>query len=90
MKERLVKCIKLGTELPGLDSPPLPNELGTRIYENVSIQAWKEFLENFKMVINEYRLDLTSPMADQVFEQKAEEYFFSDEYRMPDGYIPKK
>jgi Fe-S cluster biosynthesis and repair protein YggX len=56
MAERTVKCIKLGTELPGLDSPPMPNELGQRIFENVSKQAWKEFLEHFKMVVNEYRL----------------------------------
>lgn len=90
MSERLVNCIKLGAELPGLDAPPLPNELGKRIYENVSKDAWNEFLEHFKMVINEYRLDLTSPMADQVFEQKAEEFFFSDNYRMPEGYIPEK
>lgn len=89
MSERIVKCIKLGADLPGLEAPPLPNELGQRIFENVSKQAWAEFLENFKMVINEYRLDLTSPMADQVFEQKAEEYFFSENYRMPDGYIPE-
>lgn len=89
MSERIVKCIKLGADLPGLESPPLPNELGQRIFENVSKQAWAEFLENFKMVINEYRLDLTSPMADQIFEQKAEEYFFSENYRMPDGYIPE-
>jgi len=89
MSERIVKCIKLGADLPGLESPPLPNELGQRIFENVSKQAWAEFLENFKMVINEYRLDLTSPMADQVFEQKAEEYFFSENYRMPDGYVPE-
>lgn len=89
MSERIVKCIKLGADLPGLESPPLPNELGQRIFENVSRQAWAEFLENFKMVINEYRLDLTSPMADQVLEQKAEEYFFSENYRMPDGYIPE-
>jgi Fe-S cluster biosynthesis and repair protein YggX len=89
MSERIVKCIKLGADLPGLEAPPLPNELGQRIFENVSKQAWAEFLENFKMVINEYRLDLTSPMADQVFEQKAEEYFFSENYRMPDGYVPE-
>jgi len=90
MAERLVKCIKLGAELPGLDAPPMPDELGKKIYDNVSKQAWKEFLEHFKMVVNEYRLDLSSPMADQVFEQKAEEYFFTDTYRMPDGYIPEK
>ncbi|MCC6864704.1 MAG: oxidative damage protection protein [Ignavibacteria bacterium] len=89
MSERLVNCIKLGAKLPGLDSPPLPGELGQRIFENVSKDAWKEFLEHFKMVINEYRLDLTSPMADQIFEQKADEYFFSDNFRMPEGYVPE-
>lgn len=88
MSVRMVKCIKLGQELPGLKSPPSPSELGKKVYENVSEQAWKEFLEHFKMVINEYRLDLTSPLADQVFEQKMEEYFFSDEVKMPEGYVP--
>jgi len=88
MAEKIIKCIKLGEELPGLKSPPIPNELGKKIYENVSQKAWNEFLEYFKMVINEYRLDLTSPMADQIFEQKIEEYFFSDNLKMPEGYIP--
>ncbi len=88
MSIRMVKCIKLGQELPGLNSPPSPTELGKKVYENVSEQAWKEFLEHFKMVINEYRLDLTSPMADQIFEQKMQEYFFGDESIMPEGYIP--
>jgi Fe-S cluster biosynthesis and repair protein YggX len=40
------------------------------------------------MVINEYRLDLTNPLADQIFEQKAEEYFFGESTEMPEGYIP--
>ncbi len=90
MSERIVKCIKLGQELPGLTEPPTPGELGKKVFENVSKQAWDEFMEYFKMVINEYRLDLTSPMADQVFEQKIEEYFFSDNLQMPEGYIPPK
>ena len=90
MPERMVKCIKLGQELPGLDAPPMPNELGKKIYENVSKDAWKEFLEHFKMVVNEYRLDLTSPMADQVFQKKSEEYFLSGDYRMPEGYTTQK
>ena len=88
MPDRMVKCIKLGQELPGLKSPPVPNELGKKVFENVSQEAWNEFLEYFKMVINEYRLDLTSPMADQIFEQKIEEYFFSDNLHMPEGYVP--
>jgi Fe-S cluster biosynthesis and repair protein YggX len=90
MSERIVKCIKLGQELPGLDAPPTPSELGRKVYENVSKQAWDEFVEYFKMVINEYRLDLTSPMADQIFEQKMNEYFFSNNPQMPEGYIPPK
>jgi len=89
MAERLVKCIKLGMELPGLKSPPTPSELGKKVYENVSQQAWSEFLEYFKMVVNEYRLDLTSPMADQVFEQKMNEYFFSEDYTMPEAFKPE-
>jgi Fe-S cluster biosynthesis and repair protein YggX len=90
MSERMVKCIKLGQELPGLDSPPTPTELGRKVYENVSKQAWDEFVEYFKMVINEYRLDLTSPIADQIFEQKMNEYFFSENTQMPEGYVPPK
>jgi Fe-S cluster biosynthesis and repair protein YggX len=90
MAERMVNCIKLKAELPGLDSPPAPTELGKKVYENVSKQAWQEFLDYFKMVVNEYRLDLTTPMADQVFEQKINEYFFSDNYTMPEGFVPEK
>ncbi len=90
MSERIVKCVKLGQELPGLEEPPTPTKLGKKVFENVSKQAWDEFMEYFKMVINEYRLDLTSPMADQIFEQKIEEYFFSDNLKMPEGYIPPK
>ncbi|RPI17382.1 MAG: oxidative damage protection protein [Ignavibacteriae bacterium] len=88
MADRMVNCIKLGQVLPGLESPPTPSKLGMKVYENVSQQAWNDFLELFKMIINEYRLDLTSPMADQVFEQKMEEYFFSDNITLPDGYVP--
>lgn len=90
MAERTVKCIKYGEELPGLNSPPTPTELGKKVYENVSNQAWNDFLEYFKMVVNEYRLDLTSPMADQIFEQKINEYFFTGNYAMPDDFTPEK
>lgn len=90
MSERIVKCIKLGEELPGLKSQPTPTELGKKVFENVSQKAWDEFLEYFKMVINEFRLDLTSPIADQIFEQKMQEYFFSKDIKMPEGYVPPK
>jgi Fe-S cluster biosynthesis and repair protein YggX len=90
MSERLVKCIKYNDELPGLDAPPIPGDIGIRIYENVSKKAWNDFIEQFKMIVNEYRLDLTTPLADQILEQKANEYFFTDDYIPPEGYIPEK
>ena len=88
MEQRMVNCIKLGKQLPGLKSSPIPTALGKKVFENVSEEAWKEFTEYFKMVINEYRLDLTSPQADLIFEQKIEEYFFSNTAKMPEGYVP--
>jgi Fe-S cluster biosynthesis and repair protein YggX len=53
---RMVQCVKLGRELPGLAFRPFPNELGRRIFESVSQDAWKMWLEHFKMIMNEYRL----------------------------------
>src|SRR5207244_10297481 len=53
---RMVKCVKLGKELPGLEFKPFNNELGQRIYDSVSQEAWKMWLEHFKMIMNEYRL----------------------------------
>lgn len=89
-EQRMVMCIKLKKMLPGLKNPPIPTELGKKIFENVSEQAWKEFMEYFKMVVNEYRLDLASPQADVIFEQKIQEYFFEDSAGMPEGYVPEK
>ena len=53
---RTVKCVKFQKELPGLDDPPWPGELGQRIYENVSADAWQLWEERMKMLLNEYRL----------------------------------
>lgn len=85
---RLVHCVKLNKELPGLDSPPIEGEIGKKVYENVSKEAFKMFLEHFKMIINEYRLDLTSPATDKIFEDQMEEYFFGDGAQLPDEFVP--
>ena len=85
---RLVHCVKLDKELPGLDNPPIEGEIGKKVYENVSKEAFKMFLEHFKMIINEYRLDLTSPTTDKVFEDQMEEYFFGDGAQLPDEFVP--
>lgn len=87
-EERLVKCIKLEQELPGLEKPPIDGELGQKIYDSVSKQGFKMFLDHFKMIVNEYRLDLTSPATDKVFEDQMREFFFGDGIKLPDEFVP--
>ena len=72
MAERMVKCVKFQKELPGLDEPPWGGELGKRIYENVSQQAWEMWLEHLKMVINEYRLNPATREAQEIIGQQME------------------
>ena len=86
--QRIVHCVKLDQDLPGLDKPPMPGEFGQKIYKNVSKQAFKMFLDHFKMVVNEYRLDLTSPATDKVFEDQMRDFFFSGGMKLPDEYVP--
>jgi Fe-S cluster biosynthesis and repair protein YggX len=90
MAERLVKCVKLQRELPGLDRPPFNDELGKRIYENVSKEAWNMFREHLKMIINEYRLALGTEEANRIIEKQMEDYFFGAGAALPPGYVPPK
>lgn len=85
---RLVNCIKLKKELPGLSNPPIPGELGKQVYDNVSKEAFNMFLEHFKMVVNEYRLDLSSPATDKIFEDQMREFFFGEGAKLPDEFVP--
>ncbi|WP_456412606.1 oxidative damage protection protein [Thiolapillus sp.] len=73
---RMVKCIKLGKEAEGLDRPPYPGELGQRIFENVSRQAWQEWLKHQTILINEHRLSPVNPKDRKFLEEEMEKYFF--------------
>ena len=88
MAERMVKCVKFGKELPGLDEAPWPGDLGQRIYDNVSQQAWDMWLEHLKMIINEYRLSPATPEAQEIIAKQMEEYFFGEGAALPPGYVP--
>jgi Fe-S cluster biosynthesis and repair protein YggX len=90
MAQRTVNCVKLQRELPGLEKPPFNDELGQRIFENVSQDAWKMFKEHFKMVMNEYRLALGTEEANRIFEQQVQDYFFGPGAALPPGYVPPK
>jgi len=84
---RKVMCIKLGRELEGLEKPPIKGELGQRVFENVSKEAWREWLEHSKMLINEYRLDLMSSHGQKVWMTELERYFFGEGSQLPDQFV---
>ena len=87
---RMVNCVKLGKELPGLDWQPYPGELGKKIYENVSDQAFKMWLEQAKLIINEYRLNLADPNAQKMLYEQAEKFFFGEGSQMPPDFVPQQ
>jgi Fe-S cluster biosynthesis and repair protein YggX len=85
---RIVNCIKLGTPAEGLDKPPFRGELGQRVYESVSKEAWKKWLEHSKMLINEYRLDLVSEAGQRIWMKELESYFFGEGSAAPPDFKP--
>lgn len=85
---RTVMCAKLSRELPGLEQPPFPGELGERIYNEVSQQAWEMWLEHQVLLINHYGLNLADPQARELLIKELEEFFFGEEAKMPEGWTP--
>lgn len=89
--ERTVFCVKFQREMPGLSEVPFEgNPLGQRIYENVSKEAWKMWLEHMKMLMNEYRLNLGTTEAQEFILKQMEEYFFGEGAALPPGYVPPR
>jgi Fe-S cluster biosynthesis and repair protein YggX len=87
---RMVKCVKFGREMPGLDRIPWKGEIGKKVYDNVSKEAWKLWVEHSKMVMNEFRLNPLDPKAQQIMEEQLNNYFFGDGAKLPDSYVPPK
>lgn len=86
---RTVQCVMLREEAEGLDFPPLPGDLGRRVFENVSKAAWQQWLAHQTMLINENRLKVTDPQARRFLEDELEKYFFGEGSAAPEGYVPK-
>jgi len=85
---RKVQCVKLNKEADGLDYVPYPGEVGQRIYDNVSKEAWQMWLKHQTMLINENRLIAIEPRARQFLEQEMDKFFFGDGSAAPEGYVP--
>ena len=87
---RMVMCVKLGHEAEGLDRPTYPGELGKRIYENVSKEAWQGWLGHQKMLVNENRLSLADAKARKYLVEQMEKHFFGGGADVAAGYVPQK
>ena len=86
---RTVNCIILKTEAEGLDYAPYPGDLGQRIYDNVSREAWQRWLAHQTMLINEYRLTPIEPEARQFLATEMEKFFFGGGSERPTEYVPE-
>jgi Fe-S cluster biosynthesis and repair protein YggX len=84
----MVQCVLLKRELPGLERVPYPGELGRRIYEHASKEAWQRWLGQQTMLINEYRLTPIEPKARKFLESEMEKFFFGAGSQAPAGYQP--
>lgn len=87
---RKVFCVKFQKEMYGLDEPPFDNELGQKIFETVSKEAWKMWVEQMKMMMNEYRLNLATPEAQEFLMKQMEQYFYGEGAALPEGYVAPK
>ncbi len=85
---RMVQCVKLGREAEGLDYPPYPGELGKRIYEKVSREAWAGWIKHQTMLVNENRLNLADIKARKYLAEQMEAHFFGVGAEKPLGYVP--
>ncbi len=83
-----VHCVLLKKELPALPMPPLPGELGVRIHQNVSADAWRQWLSHQTMLINEKRLSMGNAEHRKYLTEQVEKYFFGGDVDMPEGYTP--
>lgn len=85
---RMVKCVLLGAEAEGLDYAPYPGELGQRIYENISKEAWQRWLKHQTMLLNEYRLTPIEPKARKFLVAEMEKFFFGGGSDKPGEFVP--
>jgi Fe-S cluster biosynthesis and repair protein YggX len=86
---RMVHCSKLQKDAEGLDVPPYPGELGQKIFDNVSKEAWQLWLRQQTMLINEYRLSVINPEHRKFLEAEMEKFFFGGGSNMPEGFTPE-
>jgi Fe-S cluster biosynthesis and repair protein YggX len=88
--QHVVHCVKFDKDMPGLERIPWKGELGKRVYDSVSAEAWKLWIEYSKMLVNEYRLNPLDPASQKIMEEQMEQYFFGEGAKLPEGYVAPK
>ncbi|RLB62108.1 MAG: oxidative damage protection protein [Deltaproteobacteria bacterium] len=86
---RMVQCVKFGKPMEGLAKPPLKGEIGQKVFDQVSKEAWQMWIEHSKMVINEYRLDPMTEHGQQVWMAELDRYFWGEGAQLPPEFVPQ-
>jgi Fe-S cluster biosynthesis and repair protein YggX len=84
---RTIFCSFLQRESEGLDRIPYPGELGQRIYDNISKDAWQQWVRHQTMLLNEYRLSPIDPKARKFLVEEMEKFLFGSGAQKPEGYV---
>ena len=85
-----INCIKLKKEAEALDYQPYPGDIGVRIKNEISAEAWDMWVNHQTMLINEMRLTPVDPKARKFLEEEMEKFLFGDGSSAPEGYVPEK
>lgn len=85
---RIVNCVKLKREAEGLDFPPYPGELGKKIWQSISKEAWEEWKAIQTRLVNENRLNLADARARKYLKEQMERFLFEDGTVEAHGYVP--
>jgi Fe-S cluster biosynthesis and repair protein YggX len=88
---RQVMCVKFGKQMAGLSEVPFEGHpLGQKIFDNVSKEAWKMWVEHMKMLMNEYRLNLGTTEAQEFLLKQMDQYFFGEGAALPPDFVPQQ
>lgn len=85
---RMVQCIKLKKELEGLEFPPYPGDIGTKIWQSISKEAWANWVDIQTRIVNENRLNLADARSRKYLTEQMQRYLFEDEDIEADGFVP--
>jgi len=86
---RMVNCVKLGKEAEGLDMLTYPGDLGQRIFDGISKEAWQGWVNHQTMLLNEYRLSPINPKDRKFLEEEMEKFLFGEGPSAVDNFVPE-